>query len=61
MSKELDLIEEITFIVDFLENRFPNMDGIDKTTILRTTATYYENLVTAEATRQLLIKTWEKV
>lgn len=35
MSKELDLIEDISFIIDALENRFPNTDGIDKMTMLK--------------------------
>ena len=56
MSKEIDLAEGIPNIIKFMEDNFKDEDGINKMTMLKTAATYYESVVTAESMRAMIIK-----
>lgn len=56
MSKEIEIAKKIPLLVEFMEDNFKDEDGINKMSILKTVATYYESLVTAESMRAMIIK-----
>lgn len=41
--------EEFIKLIDLMEEKFSNIDGPTKSFILRTAASYYENLTSSEA------------
>ena len=57
MSKEIDLSRKIPQLVKYMEDNFKDEDGINKITILKTTAAYYDSLVAAESMKAIIIKT----
>jgi len=56
MSKDKELAQKIPLLVEYMEDNFSDVDGINKMTILKATASYYESLVTAEIMRAMIIK-----
>ena len=61
MSKELILADHSHSLIYIIEEKFSNLDGIDKVVLLKSVAAYYDSVVAAEATRTLLIKSWGSI
>ena len=56
MSKEIKLANGIPTIIEFMEEAFIEEDGINKMTMLKTVAAYYENVVANEVLRNTVVK-----
>ena len=61
MSKEIELADKVPEIVAFIEATHNDLDGIDKIVLLKSAVAFYDSVVAAEATRTMLIKTWENI
>ena len=48
MSKEIELADHIHSLIYIMEDKFNNLSGVDKGTVLKSVASYYEHLITSE-------------
>lgn len=53
--------QNIVDLIKLIDDNFSDLNGAMKVSLLRTVASYYENLTTAEATVQLFKKTFDKM
>lgn len=53
--------ENIAELIKLIDENFSDINGAMKVSLLRTVASYYENLTTAEATVQLIRQTFDKM